>query len=70
MIANGMVYVSSSDGTISAWAPLPSQKRRKKAVNKDSNDPRTRLLNSRRQGGGYDLRSSPNALANFGLSDR
>ncbi|MBV8530144.1 MAG: PQQ-like beta-propeller repeat protein, partial [Candidatus Eremiobacteraeota bacterium] len=33
VIANGMVYVSSYDGTISAWAPSPAaEKLRRRAV--------------------------------------
>ncbi len=71
VIANGMVYVSSSDGTITAWAPLPSaQKLRKKAVKGLPTNRGHQISIPDGMGGRIDLRSSPNALANFGLPDR
>lgn len=70
VIANGMVYVSSSDGTITAWAPSPSQRPRKKAVNRLPTIREHDFSIPDGMGGRIDLRSSPNALANFGLSGR
>ncbi len=67
VIANGMVYVSSADGTITAWAPPGSAaKLRKKAVKRR---PTIRVRDwsvPDGRGGMIDLRSSPNALSNFG----
>ncbi len=71
VIANGMVYVSSWDGTITAWAPRSSAPRlRKKAVNGLPPVRGHDISIPDGKGGTIDLRSSPNALANFGLSHR
>ncbi len=71
VIANGMVYVSSSDGTITAWAPISSARKLRKKAGKRLPTIRVRDLSVLDgTGGTIDLRSSPNALANFGQPDR
>lgn len=63
VIANGMVFVSSSDGTIGAWVPLKRGERKISfRIAPDVSIPDG-------AGGTIDLRRSPNALANFGRSE-
>jgi outer membrane protein assembly factor BamB len=71
VIANGMVFVSSSDGTIGAWAPSSSLRKLRKRTEKGmpSIGP-TRVSIPDGMGGTIDLRSSPNALSNFGQVDK
>ncbi len=71
VIANGMIYVSSADGTITAWAPPSSaQKLRKKAVNGLPPIRGHDISIPDGKGGTIDLRSSTNAPVNFGRPDR
>jgi outer membrane protein assembly factor BamB len=63
VIANGMVFVSSSDGTIGAWAP--GQRPEKQIPFRRA--PGASIPDG--IGGTIDLRSSPNALSNFGRSE-
>jgi outer membrane protein assembly factor BamB len=70
VIANGMVFVSSSDGTMSAWAPssrLPRFRKRVGAIMPFRVSPDLSIPDG--VGGTIDLRSSPNALASFGRSE-
>lgn len=70
VIANGVVFVSSSDGTISAWAPssrLPRSGRRVGTIIPFRVAPDLSIPDG--VGGTIDLRSSPNALASFGRSE-
>jgi outer membrane protein assembly factor BamB len=70
VIANGMVFVSSSDGTIGAWAPSSLLPRLRKRVEKKIPFPVAPDVSiPDGVGGTIDLRSSPNALANFGRSE-
>jgi DNA-binding beta-propeller fold protein YncE len=67
VIADGLVFVSSSEGTISAWATGPdAQRLRKRAVQRNVpvGSPDVSIPDG--MGGTIDLRTSFNALANFG----
>lgn len=66
-IANGMVYVSSSSGTITAWAPQASAKTlRKTAVNR----PQIPTRDAEEAWPLVDLRGTPTGLFNFWKDDR
>lgn len=66
VIANGMVYVSSSDGTITAWAPSSMAKKlRKKAVKRPPIIPTREALSPP-----VDLGGAPRELFNVGQPER
>lgn len=69
LIVNGTVFVSSSDGTISAWSPSGhlNGNARAKAASPSGATTGESILDG--TGGTIDLRGSPNGLANFGRSD-
>ncbi len=71
VIANGMVYVGSFDGTITAWAPQPlAQKLRKRAYKSvRSALPGYGMSIPDGVGGTIDLRGSRAGLSNFGQSE-
>lgn len=71
VIANGMVYVSSIDGTITAWAPAPLAQKLRKQADKSVRSalPGDGTSIPSGVGGTIDLRGSHASLANFGQSE-
>jgi outer membrane protein assembly factor BamB len=71
VVANGMVYVSSSNGTISAWAPLSeARKLRQQGVKVPPVIQVHDVSIPGELGGVIDLRGSPSDIAKFGQPDR